>query len=155
MTRSTANAPTPESQLKGFVALRAPKTQALFKAVRAALRKRFPTANELAYEYGHSLIISYSPSENGIEGIFGLAAKETGVLLYFSQGPNLPDPKKLLQGKAKMVRFIELHSAKDLGTADVKGFIVATLKQAKKPFPTKGKGQLIIKSGGKKKATSK
>lgn len=141
---------TPESQLRALIAKLPPGSGKLVRAVRTALRKRFPTANELAYDYGISIVIAYSPTENGIEGILALSAKEAGVFLYFSQGPKLPDPKGLLQGKAKMVRFVELTKASDLNTPDIKGFITATIEQAKLPFPPKGKGQLIIKSSGKK-----
>ena len=39
-----------EKQLKGFIAKFQPGHQMLIRAVRKALRKRFPTAYELAYD---------------------------------------------------------------------------------------------------------
>ena len=39
-----------EEQLKGFIDKFTPQNQALIRAVRKALRKRLPTANELAYD---------------------------------------------------------------------------------------------------------
>jgi hypothetical protein len=121
------------------------------RAVRTAVRKRFPGANELAYDYNHSLVISYSPTERGIDGIVAITARPTGVSLYFSQGPKLSDPKRLLMGSGKQVRFVPLESASQLTDPDVEAFIAATIDQAKIPFPSKGKGSLIIKSAAAKK----
>ena len=39
-----------EKQLKGFIAKFDPRHQRLIRAVRREVRKRFPTANELAYD---------------------------------------------------------------------------------------------------------
>ena len=39
-----------EKQLRGFIAKFEPKHQTLIRAVRNTLRKRFPTACELAYD---------------------------------------------------------------------------------------------------------
>jgi hypothetical protein len=143
--------PTPEAQLRSYISRLDPKNQKLIRSVRAAVRKRFPTANELAYDYNHSLVISYSPTDRGIDGILAITARPAGVSLYFSQGPKLSDPKRLLLGSGKQVRFVQLESASQLADPDVEAFIVATVDQAKIPFPSKGKGSLIIKSAAAKK----
>ena len=149
----------PEAQLKSLVDRLDPKTQKLFRSVRTALRKQFPTANELAYDYSSFVVIGYSPTEQGIDGILTIAGRDTGVDLYFSHGPQLPDPKKLLQGSGKQTRFIHLESAKQLANPDVKAFIAAAIDLANVPFASKGKGSLIIKTykmkPAKKKARSK
>src|SRR5262245_27169477 len=102
--------PTPEAQLRACVGRLDPKNQKLLRSVRTALRKRFPTAHELAYDYGTHVVIGYSPTDRGIDGIVAIAARDTGVSLYFSQGPQLPDPKKILLGSGKRTRFIALES---------------------------------------------
>jgi hypothetical protein len=89
---------TPEAQLRCFNDRFDPKHQKFIRSVRAAVRKRFPTANELAYDYSSSLIIAYSPTDRGIDAIVSIAAGVDGVDLHFNQGPQLPDPKKLLLG---------------------------------------------------------
>lgn len=142
---------TPQSQLRVYIDKLDPKNQKLFRSVRAAMRKRFPTANELAYDYTHALVIAYSPADRGIDAIMAIRAGATGVSLYFSQGPQLPDPKRLLQGSGKQTRFIQLESASQLAHPDVEALIAATIDQARVPLPTKGKGNLIIKSDGAKK----
>jgi hypothetical protein len=144
--------PTPEAQLRAYIDKLDPKNQKLFRSVRAAVRKRFPTANELAYDYGHALVIGYSPEDRGIDSVVAIRASVTGVSLYFNQGPKLPDPKRLLRGSGKQTRFIELESASQLAHPDVEALIAATIDQARVPLPSNGKGSLIIKSDAAKKA---
>jgi hypothetical protein len=142
---------TPEAQLRAYIDKLDPKNQKLVRSVRAAVRKRFPTANELAYDYGHSLVISYSPTDRGIDAVVAISARATGVSLYFNQGPQLPDPKRLLLGSGKQTRFIQVEAASQLAHPDVEALIAATIDQARVSLPSKGKGSLIIKSDGAKK----
>ena len=111
--------PTPEAQLRSYIGKLDPKNQKLVRSVRAALRKRFPTANELVYDYPSSLVIGYSPTDRGIESIVALSARATGVSLFFSQGPKLPDPNRILLGAGKATRFIQLDAASRLAQPDV------------------------------------
>lgn len=153
--KTTSKEPTPEAQLKAWVDQFDPKTQKLFRAVRTALRKRFPSANELAYDYGKALVISYAPADKGIDGLLAIRASTAGVALYFNQAKNLSDPKRLLKGTGKQARFILLESASQLDGPDVEALIAATLKHATVLLPATGKGSLIIKSEGAKKVTKK
>jgi hypothetical protein len=138
--------PTPEAQLRSFNDRFDPKHQKFIRSIRAALRKRFPTANELAYDYSTFFVIAYSPTEQGIEAITSIAARADRVDLYFNHGPQLPDPKKLLLGSGKQTRFIRLESARQLAQPDVEAFIAAAIDLAGVPLPSKGKGSLIIKT---------
>ena len=142
---------TPEAQLRDYIGKLDPKNQKLIRSVRAAVRRRFPTANELAYDYTRFVVIGYSPTDRGIDAIVAIRACATGVSLYFSQGPQLPDPKRLLRGSGKQTRFIQVEAASQLAHPDVEALIAATIDQAKIPLPSKGKGSLIIKSDGAKK----
>jgi hypothetical protein len=143
--------PTPEARLRSYLDRLDPKNQKLVRSVRAALRKRFPTATELAYDYSHHIVIAYSPTDRGIDSIVAIAARPTGVSLYFSQGPQLPDPKRILLGSGKQTRFIQVESASQLAHPDVEPLIAATMNQARIPLPSEGKGSLIIKSAAAKK----
>src|SRR5262245_18249055 len=142
---------TQEAQLRAYIVKLDPKNQKLFRSVRAAVRKRFPTANELAYDYGHALVIGYSPTDRGIDGIVAIRACASGVSLYFSQGPQLPDPKRLLRGSGKQTRFVQVEAASQLAHPDVEALIAATIDQASVPLPPEGKGSLIIQSDGENK----
>ena len=142
---------TPEAQLRSFIDRFDLKGQKLIRSVRAALRKRFPTANELVYNYNHAVVIGYSPTEHGIDGIVAVSARDTGVSLYFNQGPKLPDPKKLLRGSAKQTRYVQVDAAGQLADPDVAAMIAAAIIQARVPLPSTGKGRLLIRGAAAKK----
>ena len=137
---------TPEAQLRSLIEKFDPKDQRLIRSVRAAVRKRLPTANELVYDYRSFFVIAYSPTEQGIEGIVSIAARTDGVRLYLTQGPQLPDPKKLLMGSGKQVRFIPVEAASRLKHPDVEALIAAAIDQASVPLPSKGGGRLVTKT---------
>ena len=137
---------TPEAQLQSFNDRFDPKHQKFIRSVRAAVRKRFPTANELAYDYSDFFVISYSPTDRGIDAIVSIAARANGVELYFNHGPQLPDPKKLLLGSGKQTRFVRVETARQLAHPDVEALIAAAIDHASVPLPSKGKGSLIIKT---------
>ena len=137
---------TPEAQLRSLIEKFDPKDQRLIRSVRSAVRKRLPTANELVYDYSSFFVIAYSPTEQGIEGIVSIAARPDGVRLYLTKGPQLPDPKKLLMGSAKQVRFIPVEAASRLKHPDVEALIAAAIEQASVPLPSKGGGRLVTKT---------
>ena len=138
--------PAPEAQLRSFNDGFDPKHQKFIRSIRSAVRKRFPTANELAYDYSSFFVIAYSPTDKGIDAVVSIAARADGVDLYFNHGPQLPDPKKLLLGSGKQTRFIRLESAKHLANPDVEAFIGEALYRSSVPLQSKGMGSLIIKT---------
>lgn len=142
---------TPEAQLRAFIDKLEPETQKLFRSVRVAVRKRFPTANELAYDYGRALVIGYAPANHGIDAVVAIRADAKGVALYFNQGAQLPDPKHLLKGSGKQTRYMQLEKAEQLRNADFAALLAAATEHARVPLPIKGKGELVIKSNGAKK----
>src|SRR5947207_6424438 len=107
-TQSSADA---EPQLKSFIAKFEPRHQALIRAVRKDLRKRFPTAYELAYDNYNFFVIGYGPTERPSDAIVSIAAGANGVGLCFIRGASLPDPDQLLLGSGNQTRFIRLESA--------------------------------------------
>ena len=142
---------TPEAQLRSLIEKFAPKDQKLIRSVRSAVRRRFPTANELVYDYNTFFVIGYSPTDRPTEGIVSIAARAEGVRLYLMQGPQLPDPKKLLMGSGKQTRFIRVEAARQLAHPDVEALIAAAIDQAGVPLPSKGRGRLVIRTfGGKR-----
>jgi len=142
---STAAKDTPEARLRSLIGKCDPGHQKLIRSVRAALRKRLPTANELVYDYSHSLVIGYSPTERGIDGIVSISARADGVRLYF-QGRHLPDPKQLLLGSGKQTRFIRVETARQLAHPDVEALIAAAIDRAGAPLPSTGRGRLVIRT---------
>jgi hypothetical protein len=84
-----------EEQLNRFIGKFERSHQTLIRAVRRALRKRFPTANELAYDNYNFFALGYSPTERPSDSIVSMAAGANGVGLCFVRGASLPDPKKM------------------------------------------------------------
>jgi Domain of unknown function (DU1801) len=149
--KAAANAARPapadaEQQLRGFVDKFRPKHQTLIRAVRRALRRRFPTAYELAYDNYNFFVIGYSPTERPSDAIVSMAAGSNGVGLCFIHGATLPDPKKMLLGSGSQTRFIRLESADVLTRPEVEALIVAAIAQAKAPLRPTGRATLIIRS---------
>ncbi|MFI5234436.1 MAG: hypothetical protein ACHQXA_01890 [Gemmatimonadales bacterium] len=145
---------TPEAVLRSLIGRFPPKDQKLIRAVRSAVRKRLPTANELVYDYTSSLVLAYTPTELGADGILSIAARADGVRLYFGRGSRLPDPKKLLLGSAG-VRFIVMETPRRLAHPDVKALIAAAIDEAAVPLPSKGRGRLIDRSAAQEKRRRK
>ncbi len=153
---STADSvPTPQAILRDFVERFDAKTQSLFKSVRTAVRKRFPTANELFYDYGTFFVLAYSASDGPMDGVVTLSVRPEGVWLYLANGAKLVDPKRLLKGTAKGVRYIPLESAKQVADPDVEALIKQAVKSVKTPMPKSGKGELLIRTSGGKRQPKK
>lgn len=133
-----------------FIAKFDPKMQTLIRAVRRAMRRRLPTANELVWDNYNFFVIGYSATERPSDSILSIAAGANGVGLSFYRGSTLPDPKGILLGEGKQNRFIRLSSAKVLDRPEVEALIAAAVKQAQVPFPGSGRGGLIVRSVSKK-----
>lgn len=146
-----SSALTPEAELESYIERLDPKDQKLMRSVRGAVRKRFPTAHELAYDYSSHVVIAYSSTGRAIDSILAIDGRADGVRLYFMHGPQLPDPKGLLLGKGSQARFVRVEAASQLAHRDVKALIAAAVHKSTVPLPSKGKGGLIIKLTAAKK----
>jgi hypothetical protein len=135
----------PAQQLEGFIAKFDPAMVKLIHSIRAALRKRFPTANELVYDNYNFFVIGYCPTERPTDYIVSLAANAKGVGLSFNHGADLPDPGKILLGAGKQNRFIRLPNAAVLAKPEVEALLRAAVAQAK-ALPATGGGRTIIRS---------
>ena len=149
----------PETQIASYFAKYDPAIAKLGKALRAKLRARLPGMSEIVYVYENqsSLVISYSPTERGYQGLCGIAVYPDKVNLFFGQGAALSksDPEKLLQGSGKTVRHVVLNSASDLDRADIQALMAAALKLAKVRLDPSAKGAVIIKAEEQKQRASR
>jgi hypothetical protein len=133
-TPSTRRTPGfPAQQLKGFIAKFEPRHQRLIRAVRRALRRRMPTANELVYDNYNFFVIGYSPTDRPSDSILSIAAGAQGVGLCCIRGAALPDPQRVLQGSGNQTRFIRLASADVLARPEVKALVEAAIRQSPSP----------------------
>ena len=143
-----------ETQLASYFAKYEPAMVKLGKALRAKLRARLPGLFEIVYVYEsqNSLVISYSPTEHGYEGLCGIALHPRWAQLFFGQGALLSksDPNQLLQGRGKTVRHVVLNSVADFNRAEIEVLMAAALKLAKLRLDPSAKGSLIIKAEAQK-----
>ena len=154
MPNSEERVTNPETALASFFAKYEPTIAKLGKALRAKLRARLPGLFEIVYVYENqgSLVISYSPTERGYEGLCGIAVYPDRVNLFFGQGALLSksDPNKLLQGSGKTVRHVGMNAAGDFDRAEVQALLAAALKLAKLRLDPGAKGSVIIKAEAQK-----
>jgi len=143
---SNAASNSAEEQLRSFIDKFEPKHRATIRAARKALRKRFPTANELAYDNYNFFVIGFGPSERPSDCFVSIAAAANGVGLCFIQGASLPDPAKILSGSGKQTRFVRLPSAAVLDQPEVHALLSVAAERAGVPLPGSGGGKLIIRS---------
>jgi len=150
-TQSAVERQAAESQVRILLDKYVPTHLRLIAAMRRLLRKRLPTAHEVVYEYQNlgAVVISYSPSEKGYEGVLVIRADADGVKLYFNQGKGLPDPEKLLQGSAN-ARWIHMEGASTIARPPVTRLIDEAIARSKVPFGKDGRGPVIIRSASAK-----
>ena len=137
---------TTDQQLKSFIAKFDAAHQTSIRAVRRMLRRRFPTAYELAYDNYNFFVIGYGPTERPSDCVVSLVAGANGVGLCFIHGASLPDPAKILRGSGNQTRSIHLDSANVLVRPEVEALIAAAIAQAKTPFLPGARAKLIIRS---------
>ena len=137
---------TPEQQLAAFLAKYSPEMIASAKAVRAKMRKLYPTALELVYDNYNALVIGYGATERASEFIFSIAIYPKWVNLFFAQGAGIPDPQKLLKGSGTAIRHIRLDSPALLDDPAVRALMKEAVSRADVPFDPKGTHRLVIKS---------
>jgi hypothetical protein len=146
MKAEAESAASVEKQIDGFIAKFDPKMAKLIREIRAALRKRFPTAVELVYDNYNFFVIGYGPSERPSEYLVSLAANSKGVGLSFNHGSKLKDPHKILQGSGSVNRFLRLPGAAELKRPEVEELLDAAVAQLAVPLPETGRGYAVVRS---------
>jgi hypothetical protein len=144
MSRATPN--SAEEELQNFIDKFEPQHRVTIRAVRKALRKRFPTANELVYDNYNFFVIGYGPNERPSDCFVSIAAAANGVGLCFIHGAKLPDPARILSGSGKQTRFVRLPSAELLAQPEVNALLAVAAERARVPLPPCARGRLIIRS---------
>jgi hypothetical protein len=143
-----------ETQLAGYFAKYDSKMARLGKALRAKLRDRLPGLFEVVYVYENqnALVIAYSPTENGYDGLCSIALYPGSAKLFFAQGALLSksDPNKVLQGSGKGVRHVVLNTVADFDRPEIEVLMAAALKLAKVRLEASAKGSVIIRAEAQK-----
>jgi hypothetical protein len=134
-------------QLDGFIAKFTPAIAKQTREVLAAVRKRVPGALELVYDNYNALAIGFGPSERARQIVFSIAIYPRWVSMFFMNGPELPDPRGLLQGSGSMVRHIVLaDGAATLRKRAVSKLVSVSLAMADPPIAPDATSRIVIKS---------
>ena len=145
---------TPEAQLARYFARYEPAMARFGKALRAKMRARLPGLFEIVYVYENqsALVIAYSPTANGYEGVCSIGLYPDEAKLFLTHGAALSksDPNRLLQGHGKTVRHVVLKSAADLDRADIEALLAAALKLAKVAPKPGASGEVVIRAEAQK-----
>src|SRR5215475_12364251 len=99
------------------------------KAVRALVKKTAPGCEEYVSPWKTPAFDSNGP-------LCVYLVQKEHVTLAFLRGAALPDPHKLLEGKAKGVRNVRLRSVADVKRPGVKKLIAEAVKLNKKDPPS-------------------
>ena len=135
-----------DTQLETFIDKFDAGNQALIRSVRAALRARLPTANELVYDNYNFFVIGYCSTERPSDCIVSIAAGANGVSLSFYRGADLEDEHGVLQGAGNQNRFIRLASAATLAKPGVDALIQQAMDMGTSPLHQSTRGKLFIRS---------
>ena len=144
----TASQPSPSAQLAALLSRFSPEIVALVKRCLPRLRRAFPGASQLVYDYPNSLVVAFGLSERGYEAVVALAIHPQAVRLYFDK--SIPDPKGLLEGSGTKVRSVTVKAAADLDHGDVHALIQAAIKHSGVEFPANRPTRIVIKSAAKR-----
>lgn len=136
----------PEGQLEGFIGKYTPEIGATARAALASLRKLVPGACVLVYDNYNALAVALSPTERASDVVVSLALYPRWVSLFFMRGAELDDPRGLLRGGGKVARHVVLKSADDLDEPAIRELIAQAVALSEKPFESKGRGRIVIKS---------
>lgn len=153
--KTTTKPLSDEQRLRNLVSAYAPSYRRLILSVRKILRSRFPSANELVYDYAKGFVMSWSPNERGSDAVVAISAGADGLRLVFNQGPTLPDPKKILLGSGRQTRYIWVESPTTLNRPEVKALLKSATARMKLSLRPNGRGRLVVKSATTKQRPTK
>ena len=142
-----------DAQFSALLAQFPPGVVALAKPCFAKLRRALPGTNEIVYDYGKSIVVSFSESDRGYEGLVTVKVQPSGVQLYFSK--DVPDPQGRPGGSGGKVRFVTVESASELDRGDVHDLVQAAIRHAGARLPKAGATRMVFKSDSKMKSPKK
>jgi hypothetical protein len=102
-----------------------PEVKDLALAARDFLAQALPGAAETADGPAKLIGYSYGPGYKGL--VCTLLLSKTGVKIGIAHGSELPDPARLMQGKGKVHRHVQLRTTADLNQPGLKPLINAAL----------------------------
>jgi len=133
--------------LNGFIEKYLPEIAKDGRDALKRLRRLMPGAVELVYDNYNWLVVGFGPSERASDAVCSLVFAPRWLTLCFLQdGPDLPDPHKLLRGSGHVVRNVRLMTAKELDDPAVRTLLRIAMARADVPIDPKQRRRLVIRS---------
>lgn len=142
----SAREESPERQLAGFIAKYEADVAALTRAALKKMRARLPGAVELVYDNYNALAVGFGPTERVSDLVFSITSYPRWVSLFFTQGNELPDPRKLLKGSGTRIRHIVLENAAFLDEPAVEALMARAIERAAVAMDPSRPNRIVIKS---------
>ncbi|WP_171088908.1 DUF1801 domain-containing protein [Usitatibacter rugosus] len=140
-----------ETNIEKAVAKYSPKMAREITAAREKMRAMIPRGYEMVYDNYNALVFAYCSSERPSEAQVSIAAMPRWVTLFFIQGVQLDDPKKLLLGDGSQVRSVRLEGgAADLDRRDIRALIDQALAPFAEAFAAAPKLRTVLRSVSEK-----
>jgi hypothetical protein len=136
---------TPQEQLDGFIDKFAPEIAATIRRAVAMVSARLPGATILVYDNYNALAIGFGASDKVRSIICSVVGYPRWVSLFLSNGPTLPDPEGLLEGRGNTVRHVKLIGDR-IDNPAVAALIDAAAASLEQPIDPTGQARLVIKS---------
>src|SRR5580704_2708015 len=119
----------PDPQLLSYLAPYDPHVSDLTLALRDVVLEEAPDAIESIVK-GYAVTIGFSFTGKPLkDGFCHIVTYSSHVNLGFNRGALLPDPKKVLAGKGKLIRHITIREHKELDAPAVRKFLRAAIEQ--------------------------
>ncbi len=143
--RPAIRAPSPASQITGFLAKYEPGIARQALAVRRAMRALMRGAYELVYDNYNALVFGFSATERPSDAVLSVIVLPDHVTIGFLYGARLKDPGRVLKGGGNQVRSVRLESPADLALPKLKAVLTEALAASRVPFE-KRKGSTVVRS---------
>ena len=123
----------PERRLLNYLAAYDPHVSDLTLALREIVLEEAPEAIESIVK-SYAVAIGFSFTGKPLkDGFCHIVTYSSHVNLGFNRGAQLPDPKKVLQGKGKSIRHITIRDHKELDDPAIRRFLEAAIEQVGRP----------------------
>lgn len=129
-TKTTSEASSDAVRLEAAIDAYSPAVAKLGRAVLDRMRALVPGTIEVVYDYRKNLLVSFSPTGKGYQASFTVVFYPTKIDLALLHGATMKDPQRLLQGKGKQIRSVQVQDVKDLERPGLRALIEQELAEA-------------------------
>jgi len=119
---------SPDPRLLSYLSSYNPHVSNLALAVREVVLEEAPEAIE-SISKGYAVVMAFSFTGKPLkDGFCHVVTYSSYVNLGFNRGALLPDPRRVLTGKGKLIRHIKIQTESDLSRPYLRRYIQAAIE---------------------------